>query len=45
MGAIGTVVMVYEEPDIAYEIEFTDNLGQTISQVSLKSDCIAPYDS
>jgi len=46
-GAIGAVVHVFEEPRLAYEVEFTDGNGRTIAQVPLTSDqihLVAPSD-
>ena len=35
-GAIGTIVMVFEQPDLTYEVEFIDNEGYTIDILSVK---------
>ncbi|GID31049.1 DUF4926 domain-containing protein [Paractinoplanes brasiliensis] len=37
-GAIGAVVHVFERPNLAYEVEFTDGEGRTIAQVALTPD-------
>lgn len=34
-GAIGVIVMAYDEPIEAYEVEFCDELGMTTAQVVL----------
>jgi hypothetical protein len=34
-GAIGAVVLVFDEPEPAYEVEFCDDVGRTIAQVVL----------
>jgi hypothetical protein len=34
-GMVGTVVDVYAEPALAYEVEFCDALGRTIGQLAL----------
>lgn len=40
---IGTIVMIYQEPDLpkAYEVEFCDDQGKTIALVTLKEHEIA----
>nr|WP_221376402.1 DUF4926 domain-containing protein [Actinoplanes polyasparticus] len=37
-GAVGAVVHVFERPNVAYEVEFTDPDGRTIAQVPLTVD-------
>jgi hypothetical protein len=37
-GAIGVVVDQYTTPNVAYEIEFCGEDGETIAQVALKPD-------
>lgn len=37
-GAVGAVVHVFDKPNVAYEIEFTDADGRTIAQVPLTAD-------
>ena len=39
-GAIGTIVMLHDKPELAYEVEFTDKLGCTIAQIALKAEDI-----
>lgn len=35
-GNIGVIVAVFDDPDEAYEVEFSDQDGATIAQVVLK---------
>jgi len=37
-GEIGTVVEVFEHPERAYEVEFTDDEGRTTAQIALLPD-------
>ena len=37
-GATGAVVHVFDRPNLAYEVEFTDEEGRTVAQVPLTSD-------
>lgn len=37
---IGTVVMLYQVPDIAYEVEFTDADGGTLALLTLREEDI-----
>lgn len=39
-GAVGTIVHVFHRPQLAYEVEFTDEDGRTISSVALTPDKI-----
>jgi hypothetical protein len=39
-GAVGTVVHIFDKPNLAYEVEFTDDGGKTIAQVPLTPDQI-----
>ncbi|WP_250036130.1 DUF4926 domain-containing protein [Paractinoplanes maris] len=41
-GAIGAVVHVFEQPDLAYEVEFTDENGRTVAQVPLTPGQVEP---
>ncbi|MGH2355358.1 MAG: DUF4926 domain-containing protein [Chloroflexota bacterium] len=34
-GNVGTIVEIFEYPDLAYEVEFTDECGRTTAQVAL----------
>ena len=38
VGGIGVIVAVFDDPDDAYEVEFSDQDGATIAQVLLKDD-------
>lgn len=35
-GALGVIVAEFSEPDEAYEIEFSDENGATVTQIALK---------
>ncbi|MET9300101.1 MULTISPECIES: DUF4926 domain-containing protein [Micromonospora] len=37
-GAVGTIVHVYHRHDSAYEVEFADENGRTVSSVALTAD-------
>lgn len=37
-GCIGTIVMVYEKPRLAYEVEFFDNKGETLEILTVEKD-------
>jgi hypothetical protein len=37
-GAIGTIVEVFERPERAYEVEFSDPEGVTLALLTLKPD-------
>jgi hypothetical protein len=37
-GSVGTVVHIFHEPDIAYEVEFADDDGKTLAMVALAAD-------
>jgi hypothetical protein len=37
-GAEGTIIEVYERPEPAYEVEFSDDDGTTIATVALPAD-------
>ena len=34
-GSIGAIVSILEHPQLAYEVEFTDNAGRTIAELAL----------
>lgn len=34
-GAIGAVILVFDKPERAYEVEFCDDDGRTVAQVVL----------
>jgi hypothetical protein len=44
-GAVGAVVHVFENPNLAYEIEFADENGRTIAQLPLTPDQIQKVDA
>ena len=31
IGSVGTVIMIYHSPTLAYEVEFVDELGNTLN--------------
>ena len=39
-GCVGTVVMVYQKPSLAYEVEFFDNEGDTIELLTVQPNDI-----
>lgn len=39
-GAVGSIVHVFHQPELAYEIEFTDEEGRTLNSVALTPDRI-----
>lgn len=39
-GCIGTIVMVYDDPSLAYEVEFFDNNGNTIELLTVEPNDI-----
>jgi hypothetical protein len=43
-GAIGAVVHIFEQPDVAYEVEFADAAGRTIAQLPLTAEQLRPLD-
>lgn len=42
-GDLGAVIMVYTEPNEAYEVEFVDDRGQVKAQLVLLPDKIEKY--
>lgn len=38
VGRVGTIVMMFDQPEIADEIEFCDDEGRTIAELALKGD-------
>ncbi|MEV6850004.1 DUF4926 domain-containing protein [Actinoplanes sp. NPDC051411] len=44
-GAVGAVVHVFEKPNLAYEVEFADEDGQTIAQLPLTPAQIQKVDA
>jgi len=41
-GMLGTVVLIYEKPDEAFEVEFSDDQGGTVAQLALAPSDIEP---
>jgi Domain of unknown function (DUF4926) len=41
-GMVGTIVHVFDEPRLAYEVEFSDADGQTVAMLPLTPDQIRP---
>lgn len=41
-GMLGTMVLIYEKPNKAFEVEFSDDHGGTIAQLALTSGEIEP---
>jgi hypothetical protein len=39
-GAVGTIVHIYEQPNHAYEVEFSDDNGKTLAMLALQPDQI-----
>ena len=39
-GCIGTIVLVYQKPSLAYEVEFFDNKGDTIELLTIQPNDI-----
>jgi hypothetical protein len=35
-GTVGTIIEVFEKPYLAYEVEFADNNGRTITTIALQ---------
>lgn len=44
-GTVGTVVHVFHEPALAYEVEFTDDGGKTLAMVPLPAEQLHPCGS
>jgi hypothetical protein len=40
---VGTIVMVYDSPNRAYEVEFSDDSGITIVLKTMTDDELLPY--
>ncbi|WBB76602.1 DUF4926 domain-containing protein [Micromonospora sp. WMMD1128] len=41
-GMLGTIVHVFHQPQLAYEVEFADQDGRTLSSVALTPEKILP---
>ncbi|MFA5670732.1 MAG: DUF4926 domain-containing protein [Balneolaceae bacterium] len=39
-GCVGTIVMIYDNPSLAYEVEFFDVIGDTIELLTVEPDDI-----
>jgi hypothetical protein len=39
-GMRGVIVMVFSDPELAYEVEFSSDNGETIAEVALKPEQI-----
>lgn len=39
-GCVGTIVMIYDNPSLAYEVEFFDDIGDTIELLTVEPDDI-----
>lgn len=44
-GTRGTIVLIFEKPEPAFEVEFVDELGRTVAQLVLSRDAfdLIPY--
>ena len=42
-GMKGAIVHIFNEPHLAYEVEFADDQGRTIAELALTPDQIEPY--
>ena len=38
LGCVGTIVMVYDNPSLAYEVEFFNDNGDTIELLTVEPD-------
>lgn len=43
-GAVGTVVHIFSAPSTAYEVEFTDADGRTVTMITLRPDQVIRRD-
>jgi hypothetical protein len=41
-GTVGTVVHVHDHPERAYEVEFSDKEGRTLTVTTLQPDQVRP---
>ncbi|MGS2616628.1 DUF4926 domain-containing protein [Micromonospora sp. LZ34] len=41
-GSVGTIVHVFQRPELAYEVEFADDDGRTLATVALTPDKLRP---
>ena len=42
-GMVGTVVALFETPEVAYEVEFANDQGETFCEVALTASQLEPY--
>lgn len=42
-GAVGTVIYEFPKSELVYEVEFSNDKGETIVQIALRSEEIALY--
>jgi hypothetical protein len=41
-GCIGTIVLIYQKPSLAYEVEFVNNRGETLELLTVQPTDIEP---
>jgi Domain of unknown function (DUF4926) len=41
-GSVGTIVHVFKEPNLAYEVEFADDEGRTLAMLPLAPQQLRP---
>lgn len=44
-NCVGTIVMVYDNPRLAYEVEFFDENNETIDVITVEPEDLVPDDS
>ncbi len=42
-GALGTIVHIFHEPNLAFEVEFADDQGRTLAMLPLMPDQIETH--
>lgn len=42
-GSIGTIVHIFSSPEHAFEVEFTDSDGRTLTTIAVKPDKVRPH--
>ena len=42
-GMMGTVIALFDTPEVAYEVEFTNENGATLCEVALTASQLEPY--
>ena len=40
---VGTVIALFDTPEVAYEVEFTNDRGETLGEVALTASQLEPY--